>query len=238
MEFDFPWPSTAVPAFVQIKGVRFKLPQAQPVSALEYENGLGGASETQVAAGSTGTQFVAGGAMTRSDIQVSNTLRPVNANKNQLPGTIRANADSYLVEGFADFPRGGIPAARTLRLKGFYEPEGTMIVQLTVRRGGVVDIFDPALRAQAGDNAAPALVDSQGMTYSAIGFLYDLGDKVRVSMLPRKRIRTIADLPQLSQTGGRTLRVIFRVTEGVQLVGLRLGDIDVASCNLTVTSRR
>ena len=56
-------------------------------------------------------------------------------------------------------------------------------------------------------------------------------------MFARNLISVVAELPQLSQSGGRALRIIFSVTEGVQLVGLRLGDIPVASCNLTVTGR-
>ena len=81
------------------------------------------------------------------------------------------------------------------------------------------------------------LVDSLGRTYRAIGYIYDRGgNAVDLSLSPRKPIATVADLPQLSQSGGRDLRIIFSVTEGVQLVGLRLGDIPVAKCNLSVVA--
>ena len=236
MAFDFPWPeaATRVPAFIQIKGVRFNLPQAEVVSGAEYERLLGSSGSVR-AARSAPADWAGTGQLTTTQLQVSNSLRPVTGSTNQLPGTIRVDSERFITEGSGEFSRGGILPSRALRLKGFVEPEGTRNVQLTVRRGGVGDIFDPSLRQQAGDNATPMLVDSLGRTYRPIGYIYDQGEKVKISLSPRKPISTVADLPQLSQSGRRSLRIIFSVTEGVQLVGLRLGDIPVASCNLTVT---
>ncbi len=240
MEFDFPWPNaqTRVPAFIQIKGVRFNLPRPEHVNGAEYERRLGSPSSVQ-AFSAAPVDFTGGGQLTTgTDIQITYSIRPVSASKNQLPGTIHVNSEGFITDGYGKFTRGGVPPARKLRLKGIVESEGTKIVQLTVRRGSAADIFNPALRQLAGDNATPMLVDSLGRTYRAIGYIYDRGDSVDVSFSPRRPIRTVAELPQLSLSGGRKLRLIFSVTEGVQLVGLRLGDIPVASCNLTVARGR
>ena len=145
--------------------------------------------------------------------------------------------EGFITDGYGEFKPGGTRPARKLRLKGIVESEGTRIVQLTVRRGSAGDIFNPALRQQAGNNATPMLMDSLGRTYRPIGYIYDRGDSVNLSLSPRRPIRTVAELPQLSPSGGRKLVLIFSVTEGVQLVGLRLGDIPMASCNLTVAAR-
>ena len=236
MAFDFPWANaqTSVPAFIQIKGVRFTLPRAEVVSSSEYESRLGSSGSVR-ASTVTPSDFGSAGQMTSTQLQVSNSLRPVVGSTNQLPGTIRVNRERFITEGFGQFTRGGIRPSRALRLQGFAEPVGTKIVQLTIRRGGIGDIFDPALRQKAGDSATPMLVDSLGRTYRAIGYIYDRGgDAVDLSLSPRKPIATVADLPQLSQSGGRSLRIIFSVTEGVQLVGFRLGEIPVAKCNLMV----
>ncbi|MEE9128801.1 MAG: CvpA family protein [Phycisphaerales bacterium] len=241
MEFDFEFPGTLVPLFIQIKGTRFELPQFDVVTGAQYEQQLGSAGTTRSVSSAPPTVFTGGGQLTTgTDIQVTFSIRPISASKNQLPGTIHVNSEGFITDGFGQFKRGGTPPARKLRLKGIVESEGTKIVQLTVWRGSAGDIFNLALRQQAGDNAPPMLVDSLGRTYRAIGYIYDRGrgDSVDVSLSPRRPIRTVADLPQLSQSGGRKLRIIFSVTEGVQLVGLRLGDIPVASCNLTVGGRR
>ena len=235
MAFDFPWPDadTRAPAFIQIKGLRFDLPRPEAVSGAEYERWLSSSSSVQVSR-STSADRGSLGQLTSTQLRVSNSLRPVNGSTNRLPGTIRVNKERFIAEGFGAFQRGAPRASRALRIRGFVEPEGTKIVQLTVRRGGIGDIFNPALRQRAGDSATPMLVDSRGRTYSPIGYIYDRGDTVDVSFSPRRRITSVSELPQLSQSGGRALRIIFNVTEGVQLVELRLGDIPVARCNLTV----
>ena len=239
MEFDFRFPGTLVPLFIQIKGTRFDLPQFEVVTGAQYEQQLGSAGTTRSVSSAPPPVFTGGGQLTTgSDIQVTYSIQPISASKNQLPGTIHVNNENFITDGSGEFKPGGTRPARKLRLKGIVESEGTKIVQLTVRRGGAADIFNPALRQQAGDNATPMLVDSLGRTYRPIGYIYDRGDSVDVLLSPRRPIRTVAELPQLSQSGGRALRLIFSVTEGVQLVGLRLGDIPVASCNLTVVRPR
>ncbi|MEE8154065.1 MAG: CvpA family protein [Phycisphaerales bacterium] len=239
MEFDFDFPGTLVPLFIQIKGTRFDLPQYEDVTGAEYIRRLGSAGTTRSVSSAPPPVFTGSAQLTTgTDIRVTNSIRPINASKNQLPGTIHVNSGGFITDGFGTFKRGGAPAGRALRLKGIIEAEGTKTVQLTVKRGSAADIFNPALRQQAGDNATLKLVDSLGRPYSPIGYIYDRGDSVDLSLSPRRPIRTVAELPQLSQSGGRTLRIIFSVTEGVQLVGLRLGDIPVASCNLTAASPR
>lgn len=236
MEFDFEFPGTLVPLFIQIKGTRFDLPQFEVVTSGQYEQQLGAGGATRSVRSAPPPVFSGIAQLTTgTDIRVTQSIRPVSASKNQLPGTIHVNSQGFITDGYGQFKRGGTPPARKLRLKGIVQAEGTRIVQLTVSRGGAADIFNPALRQQAGDNATLRLVDSLGRTYRPIGYIYDLGNAVDLSLSPRRPIRTIAELPQLSQSGGRKLRLIFSVTEGVKLVGLRLGDIPVASCNLTVT---
>ena len=238
MEFYFEFPGTLVPFFIQIKGTRFNLRQfdVDVVSGAQWREQLGSVGTTVSVTSAPPPVFTGGAQLTTgTDIQITYSIRPISASKNRLPGDIRVNDEGFITDGYGEFKPGGTRPARALRLKGIVEPEGTKLVQLTVRRGSAADIFNPGLRQQAGDNAAPTLVDSLGRPYRAIGYIYDRGDSVDLSFSPRRPIRTVAELPQLSPSGGRKLILIFSVTEGVQLVGLRLGDIPVASCDLSVT---
>lgn len=230
--FDFEWPVTESPNFIQIKGTRFKLPTVQEVLDIAY-NGLlrtsGQATRTAVTAVPSNSGV---GRLTAGDnIVVSVSIRPLIVSKNMLPGGIKANKNNYLTEGMAEFVKGGTLPARPLRIKGIYEPEHTKIIQLHVTRGGPADIFG-AVRKQAGAGAIPVLVDSNQITYTPIGYIFDRGAKVDIKLVPAKRIRSLDELPQLSTSGGRTLRVLYRVSEGVQIVSLRLGNVTVATCNV------
>lgn len=237
--FDFEWPVASDPLFIQIKGIRFTLPRVQLISEQDYEPLLGSSAQ---AARTTTTAVVSksgtGRLVTDSDIIVTVSIRPLMISRNMLPGEINITKDNYLTEGFAEFPRrAATMPARALRIKGIYEPEHTKIIQVHVKRGGQADIFGP-VRQQAGNNATPVLVDSNQTTYSPIGYIYDRGEIVDVKLFPTNReLGELNRLPQLSSAGGLTLRLIYRVSEGVQIVSFRLGDVTVATCNVQAVKR-
>ena len=232
--FDFEWPVLDEPNFIQIKGTRFKLPRVQPVSERDYEDLLGtSAQASRIVAVAEASKSGTGRLVTGSDIIVTITIRPLMISKNMIPGGIKATKDNFLSEGFAEFPRRGarLPS-RPLRIKGIYEPEKTKIIQVYVKRGGPADIYG-AVRQQAGSNATPVLVDSNKNIYSPIGYIYERGDIVDVKLFPTKRnLGQLDELPQLSVAGGLTLRLIYRVTEGVQIESFQLGNVTVATCNV------
>ena len=231
--FDFLWPASNEPNFIQIKGMRFKLPTVQIVSERDYEGLLGSSARaSRTAPTAEVSKSGTGRLVSDSDIRVEVSIRPLIISKNLLPGGIKTTPDYYLTEGFAEFTRGGSIPARKLRIKGIYEPENTKIIQVYINRGGPADIFG-SVRQQAGDNATPFLVDSTQRTYSPIGYLYDRGEKVDIKLFPTKRnLGQLNELPQLSVAGGLTLRLIYRVTKGVQIVSFQLGNVTVATCNI------
>jgi hypothetical protein len=219
-------PAGFTPRFVQVKGIRYRLPnpQAMPPGLL-----AGLAPSGDAAAGS----FDATARPIPGDqMAVANDIRPVRAGKNTLPAGME-EIDGYLTEGFGEFQRGGIQIARSLQIRGISEPEGTRIVWLDVSRGTACDVFNQGLRAQVGEDAAMALVDSGGNVYSPVGYMHEKGDgKTDIRLEPSRRIRTLTELPYLPTSGAQRLRLYFRVTEGATLRAFKVNDVTLGTCNV------
>lgn len=224
---EFAVPSGHVPRFIQVRGTRFALPEAQPVPPGSIGWATGPSSSNNV------TISPVAGAPIQSLLQVTNRIEPIQVSRNQLPGTMREH-ERYLVEGTLTYRRGGQHPSRNLIILGIEQPIGTKVVQLNVSRGTAADIFGP-VRAQAGENAELALVDSQGNRYSPIGYMHtQTSGAITLRLEPTRFLRTAGDLPILPTAGQDTLKLIFRVTEGTTIVGFRYGDITVGTCNLSV----
>jgi hypothetical protein len=229
---EFPWREGIRPLFIQLKGTRFMLPNVQDVDAGQCDGVLQGA----VAAANPTTTRVGGARLGPTDLRVANDIRPVTASTNMLPGSMK-ETDKYLTEGHAVFQAGGsMNIARNLRILGFYEPPGTRIVQLSVDRQSPANIYG-AVQSEVSDNDRPALVDSNGNTYSAIGYLHEAPTGVEIVLDPTDGV-SMGRLPHVPTSGRQRLRLIFQVTEGVKIVGFRVGDVNVASCNVTVEAKR
>lgn len=243
---EFALPGGVPPAFIEIKGTRYPITRVEPVSCAQIDDLLGGVASIAASGdsgsggggASGGAAPPVGGARIDSAIKISNAINPVLANKNTLPGGLKER-DLFLYEGEADFPKGrpqGL-VSPALRIKGIEEPEGTRVLQVDVSRGSSpADIFGP-VQQRAGDDAAPQLIDGDGNSYTAIGFIHEGADGVRIMLDPGHGIGSMADLPALPSSGAETLRLIFRVTEGVTIVGLKLGDETVGTCSFAVTGK-
>ena len=234
---EFPFPAELEPRFIQIKGTRYDFLrlQKQTLTRQAYEAALSGMGETSPPVGPP-PDLAGARPLDDADFSVSHTIRPVVVSSNQLPGTIK-ESNKFLVSGDALFKMGRGLISRALRIKGIDQPAGTRIVQLNVSRGRSADIFGP-LRDRAGAKARPVLIDSQGHHYSPIGFIHVNPEGVRIFLDPGRGIASADDLPHLPTTGEQELRLVFRVTDNITIVGFRLGDVAVGTCNLIVTEKR
>jgi hypothetical protein len=225
----FPMPIGETPAYIQIKGTRFRLPTVQSGTVAAGSLPSGG---TPALPPPTAT---VGGAID-SVIRLSNDIRPITASKNTLPGSIR-ESDGFLTDGKGTFSRGGLRPSKSLRIKGIYEPAGTRVVQLNVSVNSPASIFGP-VRTQAGEDARLALVDSLGRTYSPIGYIHEQPTSGTTIMLdPRGFVTTLDQVPMLPTSGTEDLRLLFTVTEGAVISAFRFGDVNVGTCNLLVEQR-
>lgn len=224
---EFPVPAGSTARFIQIRGTRYALPQAAPVPPGTLGTGAVGAPQVS-------TPITPGtGASIQSLIEVTNGIRPILVSINQLPGTMREH-ERYLVEGTMTYRSGGDRPTRSLLIMGIEEPPGTKVVQLNVSRGTAADIFG-AVRTQVGENAPLSLVDSQGNTYSPIGYLHQHREGTTLRLEPGRFIRSAEDLPVLPTSGTDQLRLIFRVTLNSTIVGFRYGNVTMGHCNVPVS---
>ncbi|MBT8485804.1 MAG: CvpA family protein [Phycisphaerales bacterium] len=223
-EIEFRVPPGFQPRFIQIRGTRFPLPrEAQPAPAYLVAAGARPDSAASV--------VLPGGQNIQSAIRIDNDIRPISVSTNRMPSGIQEN-ERYLTSGTARFDRGRGFAPGSLRIQGIFEPSGTKLVRVNVSRGGPADIFRFA--DQAEDDATIALVDARGSEYSPIGYFYIHSDGIDVKLEPTRRLRTLDEIPLLPTSGSHDMELLFYVTQGVTVTGLRYGDIDVGHCDLVV----
>jgi hypothetical protein len=163
-------------------------------------------------------------------IEVSNKISLM-LSLNTLPGGM-AQVDRYLTEGSLDVPAGaGERPDRNLMIQGIFEPEGTRIVRVDVSRESTANVFGP-IKQRVKDNDEVVLVDAKGRPYSIIGYILERPDRsTRIELDPANYIRT-SKLPQPPSSGGTKLTLLFNVTAGSTIAGLKYGDLTVGLCNV------
>ena len=233
--FQFPWREGLLPRFIQIKNARLEVKNILRMPSCTRVMASGGTAAAITAADFAGARRLPGGADPRSGgISLSSSLAPVSTSTNMKPGSIKAR-DKKLSEGIAVFSRERTHIGRALTIDQFYEPAGTRVVQVDVSRGRPGSIFG-RIADEAGDDAVPMLVDSDGHTYTAIGYLYEMTQGVEIRLNPRQGL-SADQIPHLPTSGNQKLRMVFLVTVNSTIIGLQYGDAIVARCNLLVIER-
>lgn len=224
---EFPWSTQSAPAFIQIKGTRFDMGRVESATDQQCDEILrGGQPGRQRVPDLAGLPSVPTG-----DLRATAEIRPVTTSTNLLPGGMK-QIDRYLDSGSGQFEKSRIMPARNLAIQGIYAPKGVQVVQLDTNRNSTANLYGDA-SVKAGQNAFPMLVDSNGNTYSAIGYVHVMREATEINLDPTNGMR-LKDLPHLPTSGSETMRLVFRVTEGAQIVAFQLGDVPVARCSLSV----
>lgn len=219
------------PRYVQVRNVRYRLPAAQQMPA-----GLFSGSAVDLPGdGGGATVDLSAQPIPEAEIRVSNSIRPVRVSANRMPGSMEEQ-DRLLVEGEGEFNTGGGGSiSRSLLIQGVYEPPGTRMVMLDVSRGAACDLFRKGLRETLPEGAHMALVDADGNTYSPIGYIHKRADnKYGITLAPGRFIRTLDQLPYLPTSGAEDLDLYFRVTLNATIVGFKIGDRTLGTCQLQV----
>ncbi len=223
--------SPNIPQYIQIRGTRFRLPRPNTPGWVEVDASQLGSSGTPA---TQQTQISANAISIQEAVRQTNDIRPVTSSINTKPSGIQVE-ERYIAGGDGIFTRGGdMIISRNLRLEGILEPTGTRIVQVDVSRGtSLADIYGP-VRQQVGEDARPILVDTLGRTYPPIGFIHEMPDgKTRIKVDFERQIQA-GDIPVLPSAGTHKLRMLYAVTEGATIVGFKLGDATIGTCNLLV----
>ncbi|UCD75098.1 MAG: CvpA family protein [Phycisphaerales bacterium] len=227
---QFPAPAGQRAAFIQIRGTRFAI-NPREVSEAEYVEATGRLENFDSLMG-------AGADYAPQDIQnfleITTKIHNLNVGTNSPLGTMQVTSERFLREGEAHFSRGGERPPRTLAIEGIYQPQGTKVVLLDISQESPASIFG-AVAQLVQDDARLALVDSNGRKYSPIGFIHYTADsRIHVKLSPGSYLRTIDEIPSIPRAGGQTLKLVFRVTEGMTIVSFTWGEQIVGHCNLPV----
>lgn len=222
--FEFQTSRDFAPEFIQIRNTRYRLPDAQ-------------SGPIKLTTGPKSTMDFNGARMiSTSYLRVTNSITPLVMSTNTMPSGLK-EIDRLLTEGKGEVPRqSGSRPSRQLRILGIYEPEGTRCVQLQVKREGVADLY--AIRETAGGDGIIALVDIEGNEYYPIGYIWRKPDITFIELQPKRYTRKMTDLPNLPTSGDQNIDLIFYVTTGVTIKGVRLGDVPVGQAKLLIPEAR
>ena len=126
--------------------------------------------------------------------------------------------------------------SRGLRVERIYELPGTKLVRVDVSRGkSPIDIWGD-VRNAAGEDAKLVIVDSDGNTYDAIGWLHRKpSDRlIHIKVDDRNGVESIGAVPMLSSAGKDSLILLFRVPIGRDVKAIMLGDKTIATMDLEI----
>jgi len=145
-----------------------------------------------------------------------------------------SHTELWLTEGEITKAATGSRPGKNLRIKGIYAPENSQIVQVRVDPRSAANIFDRDIWNSIDPGSAIKLVDSRGSTYRPIGYFHKRADNRYKVKLDRSNRTTTDDIPQIPGAGNEELRLIFYVTVGETLAGLKVGDVTVGTCSVYV----
>ena len=214
------------PSFLLFKGLRIPLgPVSTDVAVLESS---GGSKETTYDKNAT---FIPA-----PYVQTGNQLG-VLFNKNDAPSGMEISKGAITFSDGVDVPSvtKGNPS-RGLRVERLFELPGTKLVRVDVSRGtSPIDIWGD-VRNSAGEDAKLVLVDADGNSYDAIGWLHKkTSDRLmHIKFDDRNGVDSIGDVPMLSSAGKDSLILLFRVPMGRDVKALMLGDKTIATMDLKI----
>lgn len=170
---------------------------------------------------------------------VTNIIRKLNASTNSVPAGMKVSPERFILSGRGSFAPNPDMVSRGVRIIGFLETDGERIVQLEITPGTNADIHEVVRRQLARVEDGIELIDDDGATYRPIGFYKIAGNgRIDMSIQPFRPISQIGEVDRASSSGNEQLFLVFKVTDGVTLTALQVGETIVGTMNVNVTSRR
>ncbi len=109
-----------------------------------------------------------------------------------------------------------------LQIGRFQTTPDTVLVQLDVSVEAVMSLLGQG--ALNAGNGKPALWASNGQSFDAIGYVYQDSQEYRVRFTPGHPLGSIGEAPGLTRTNpDRKLKLIFRCSQGTELVAFSIG---------------
>ena len=202
-----------VPRFVQVKGVRIDLrgQEETPISRT-LTSYYATATDTLASAGPFEIRDIS------RSVDITKRFNDIRAGNNAWPAGFTVNSDNEIVSGNGILPLGGKRPPRKLRIQGLAEISGARMVAI-VLRGEPACLFDAK---PAGTDSIRLHTDPAPPTA-----LWDTSLKIAVdyrSIWIRRAASPRCRSPPLPSTGSHELTLLFYVTEGATVTGLKVGD--------------
>lgn len=244
MAFEFPVPPGYRPISLYVKGARYQPPAAPQQTFGGPESPGTESRDLTVPTLAQGTfdssnldeshaVTIELGERDRQDVISTSTALgfPIQRGQEQGLETESVSRGGYaIVEGDQQLPatRAGF-IDQALRIDRFASTPDTVIVQLDVGLNQPTAINGDAFDAAGRENAL-YLLDSNGIPYQAIGFVYTDSRIRHVRFTPGQPIKSADELPPLSPAlGDQTLKVIFRCSYGGNVEKFVVGNYVVAN---------
>lgn len=243
--FEFFIPPQYDPKAIVVKGTRVKLDSDDDkLKPIEFENRV--KRDALIAAGQL-TSGKAGG-----QVDESRAIRLTASGSDPIPGVTVNNTigvtlqDGTLGSGMTVVnnritsgeltidPKEtqGRGLDQSLRVEKFAHPEQVGLVRIDVGSAqGENSLLGGTVReAEAGKTpATPFVIDSNGVKYDAVGYIYQDSAKFTIKYAIGEPIRSTNDIPRLSRSRpDQRMQLIFAPTVGVDIVGWGVGDKLVA----------
>ncbi|MDX9911024.1 MAG: CvpA family protein [Phycisphaerales bacterium] len=241
MAFEFPLPVGYRPIGLYVKNVRYEIdPAATPSmafgSASERDNAIATReilmSDSTIPIDGGGLLVGAGGRDTGNQIPGVTVNNVFAKGKTLQRGTeqgLRAREkEPTIYDGEAKLAaallqrRGGLE--KTLVINKFEVTPDTVIVQLELSLDAA---YGPMLEA-SDKQQPPRLVDTNGTTYDAVGFIYFDDSLGHVRYTPGRPLTGLIEAPSLSRSKtNQSLILVFRVSLGVSVQSFAIGSQEI-----------
>ena len=229
------------PEFLEIMGQRLPLSAYAKAPAADAAAGMKLVLRGSDGGASTLAFDTKAPAMQPSELTANRTVQPATISLNELNGLeVDPDSKQFVASGRGDFEPGGIGRAKALMIKGIACPLGSSVLRLDISRARKpVDVWGEK-RVSAGEDAALMLLDDQGLTYTAMGFIHvqkSGSNMISFGLYPEDGLPQIKLFPQLSEASGDRLYALFRIPVGKRLVAAMLGSETLATTDFTVPTQ-
>jgi hypothetical protein len=208
------------PRFIELKGVRFRVPAAV-ASAAPVDDGS--SRKAALIEDADATDISGDVDFPSPKYSIKGTVINLNAK-----GGLVVDGNNFIVGGEQKFPKSTTSSVSSdLQVKGFKIGEEECVLRLdaTARRGSarIFPDLNPWISeaAAVGQAARVAVVDANGAKYYAVGYIYDDGEFVQVKSFGGSPI-ALRNIPVQSVGGNTKLTLYFRVPAETRIVGLVL----------------
>lgn len=232
MAFEFVVPKNSKPLGLYVKGIRWDVSQMKggsftPDSRDRWvtSGGLNSGAAGAAASGGVskkGTQLapnlVIGDNVPGNHVFQKDDMQGVNVDDQR---KITDGEGRFKLERLASSRN----ADRTLQVRNLYTPDDQVIVQVKVDGSNREWGFLSTAAANMDLNAAPVLIDENGIAYSPYGYVYETAAELELKLTPSSPITKITDMPVLTPSKpDQKLTLLFRVGRQTKIKMFAVGD--------------